>query len=54
MKRKDFLATGIVGLGGVIALTSAMVLKSEDKKSSQGNFRKLCAFTEGNQRPFPQ
>jgi ABC-type transporter lipoprotein component MlaA len=35
MKRKEFLATGIVGLGGVITLTSAMVLKSEDKKFPQ-------------------
>tara|TARA_R110000782_G_scaffold86146_1_gene167213 strand:- start:105 stop:800 length:696 start_codon:yes stop_codon:yes gene_type:complete len=53
MKRKDFLATGIVGLGGVIALTSAMVLKSEDKKSSRGNSENCALSPKETKGPFP-
>lgn len=53
MKRKEFLATGIVGLGGVITLTSAMVLKSEDKKFPQETSDNCALSPKETKGPFP-
>lgn len=53
MKRKEFLATSIVGLTGVIALSAAMLSKLKVKNSSTDSSENCIISPKETKGPFP-